>query len=187
MSCLCGLFSHVCDSEGLTPRWWEWCGSFGNLNDGYAWNPHCRYSDGNGPAGGVSSRELLFGDLEVMLLRRVWPSHIFVHISVNLRSESLILKVMLLMSYVKFNCFRFRSCESAICTYEMINTNIDTLLLAGATGGGANDWRGSWTHSTMDTSYGEFLKTLRISFRNFHWRSTSGKRVPFNCRLRVGK
>lgn len=48
--------------------------SFGNLNDGYAWNPHCRYFDGNGPTG--------------------------------------------------------------------------------ATGGGVNDWRGSWTHSTMDTSYG---------------------------------
>lgn len=52
----------------------------------------------------------------------------------------------------------------------MINTNIDTLLLAGATGGGANDWRGSWIHSTMDTSYGKFLKSLRISFRIFYWK-----------------
>lgn len=96
--------------------------------------------------------------LKVTLLRRgVWPFHVLVHVFVNLRSKSPILKVILLMSS-QINSFRFRLFVSAICTHEMINA----VLLTGATGGGANDWRGSWTHSTMDTSYSKFFKFLRI-------------------------
>jgi hypothetical protein len=40
-------------SSHTNSRLWKWCCSFGKLDDGYAFNPHCRSYDGATPSGAV--------------------------------------------------------------------------------------------------------------------------------------